>query len=188
MNRTISCIALGLALALGAACSDTDAGPSSTFTLRITDSPFSDAEAVLVTFSEVRIHRSGGKWEEVPFAPETSSRTCDLKKLEDAIDVLGAGQLPEGHYTQVRLELASAVIYWDTPSVGPACAPSIAAPAGRSSILEIPSDEIKLNREFDVPVTGATTMTLDFDGDRSIHETGNGRFIMSPVLSIVSVQ
>jgi hypothetical protein len=30
-------------------------------------------------------------------------------------------------------------------------------------------------------------MVLDFDGDQSVHETGNGRYMMSPVVGIVSV-
>jgi hypothetical protein len=53
------------------------------------DSPFSDAKALLVTFSEVNVHASGADWITVPFAAGASSRTCDLKKLETAQDVLG---------------------------------------------------------------------------------------------------
>jgi hypothetical protein len=29
---------------------------------------------------------------------------------------------------------------------------------------------------------------IDFDGDKSIHQTGNGRYTMSPVISVVSVK
>jgi hypothetical protein len=47
---------------------------------------------------------------------------------------------------------------------------------------------VRLNREFDVAETGATTMLIDFDGDRSVTETGNGRFRMTPVIGVVSVQ
>jgi hypothetical protein len=39
-----------------------------------------------------------------------------------------------------------------------------------------------------VSTTAATTMLIDFDGDRSIRETGNGRYMMSPVITVVSVQ
>jgi hypothetical protein len=35
---------------------------------------------------------------------------------------------------------------------------------------------------------GTTTIVLDFDGDKSIKETGNGRFMMSPVIGVKSVQ
>ena len=172
------------------ACDDSPSGPSgqsATFNLRITDSPFSDARAVLVTFSEVTAHRADSDWTTVPFAADAASRTCDLKKLENGEDVLGTGPLPPGDYTQVRLVVQSARLYFDNPSVGAACAPAIAAPAGRMADLRIPSGEVKLNRGFKLEAESTTTMLLDFDGDRSIHETGNGQYMMSPVIGIVRV-
>jgi hypothetical protein len=153
------------------------------------DSPFTDAKSVLVTFSEVTAHRDiETDFTKVPFAGSATARTCDLKKLQTAQDVLGVGTLPAGHYTQIRLVVSSATIYFDNAATGAACASTIAAPAGRSAPVEIPSGEVKLNRQFTVPTSGTTTMLLDFDGDRSIRETGNGRFMMSPVIAVVSVQ
>src|SRR5260221_13462622 len=66
---------------------------TSSLTLMLKDSPFSDARALLVTFSQVNVHASGGDWVTVPFAAGAASRTCDLKKLETAQDVLGVGSL-----------------------------------------------------------------------------------------------
>lgn len=164
-------------------------GPTGRLNLMLTDSPFSDAKAVLVTFSEVTAHRDTDlEFTKLPFAGEATTRTCDLKKLETAQDVLGIGTLPAGRYTQVRLVVSSASLYFENASGGAACATTIPAPAGRSAAVEIPSGEVKLNRQFQVPEGGTTTMLLDFDGDRSIRETGNGRFMMSPVIAIVSVQ
>ena len=168
------------------------ASPSGTGTLNlmIKDSPYSDAKALLVTFSEVSAHRSesGEGRTNLAFAAAATSRTCDLKKLVDAQDVLGVGTLEEGHYTMIRLVVSSAVLYFDNPSVGDACAPSIAAPAGRNATLNIPSGEVKLNRGFDVAASGATTILVDFDGERSVVELGNGSYRMTPVIGIVSVQ
>lgn len=152
------------------------------------DSPFSDARALLVTFSHVSAHRAGADFMTLPFAAGASGRTCDLKKLTTAQDVLGTGPLPTGHYTQLRLVVASAAIYFDNAASGPACAPSIGAPAGRSAAVEIPSGEIRLNREFELTAPNATNILLDFDGDRSVKQTGNGRFMMTPVIAVVSVQ
>jgi len=186
----------------GAGASSTG-GSTGTLAIHITDSPFSDAKALLVTFSEVTVHRADpGEWRTLTFA-SGSTRTCDLKKLNGATDVLGVGSLPAGKYTQVRLNVSSAAIYFDAPSTGPACAPVIAPPAGASASVEIPSGEVKLNNEF--MVTGsATTMLLDFDGDQSIHQTGsgsgsgsgngngngnkNGKYMLSPVIRVVRVQ
>ena len=82
----------------------------------------------------------------------------------------------------------TAAVYFDNASVGPACAAVIPAPVGKNAAVTIPSGEVKLNREFDLTATNATTMVLDFDGDQSVHETGNGKYMMSPVVGIVSVQ
>ena len=184
-----TCIALFISLLGSAACGDSPSGPSGTsgnFRLMLTDSPFSDARAVLVTFTAVSVHRSGeGGFTALPL--EGGERTCDLKKLQGPQDIVGVGTLTAGHYTQVRLDVSRAAIYFDNASSGNACAPVIAVPAGRSAAVEIPSGEIKLNREFDVGSDGVTTMVLDFDGDRSIHVTGNQRYMMTPVVAVASV-
>ena len=190
--KYVSTMVLLGSLTLGAAaCSDSPSSPSSgsggNFNLRLRDSPFADAKAVLVTFSSVRTHRSDSDWTTVPFANNATTRTCDLKKLETSEDVLGTASLPAGHYTQVRLVVQSATVYFDNASSGAPCAASIAPPAGNSASLEIPSGEVKLNREFDISGSTPLTMLIDFDGDRSIHQTGSGRYMMSPVITVMSV-
>ena len=185
--------ALCVALSVGSTgCSGSSTAPSTTgpsLSVMLKDSPFSDAKALLVTFSEVSAHASGGDFKTLPFTGG-GSRTCDLKKLTTATDVLGTGPLAAGHYTQIRLVVASAALYFDNASSGTACAPSIAVPAGRSATVVIPSGAIRLNREFDMATTGATTSSilLDFDGDQFVKDTGNGMYVMTPVISIVSVQ
>ena len=172
------------------ACSDSPSSPSlsgGNFNLRLRDTPFTDAKAVLVTFSSVRAHRTDTDWTVVPFINAATSRTCDLKKLQTSEDILGSGALPAGHYTQIRLVVQSATLFFDNGSSGAACASSITSPAGANSTLDIPSGEVRLNREFDAPTSGAVTMLIDFDGDGSIHATGNGRYMMSPVITILSV-
>ena len=88
----------------------------------------------------------------------------------------------------VRLVVASAALYFENAAAGPACAPTVAAPSGRSAPVEIPSGEVRLNRPFEITEGSGTTMLLDFDGDRSVRETGAGRFMMTPVITVVSVQ
>ncbi len=162
-------------------------GAAGRATIMLQDSPFSDAKSVLVTVSEVSVHLSGGDFVTLPFVSGGSSRTCDLKKLVGAQDVLGTGPLSPGHYTQIRLVVSSAVIYFDQASTGTPCAGTIAAPAGGSAPVDVPSGDLRLNREFDL-TTAQTTITLDFDGDRSIKQTGNGKYMMNPVVSVVSVK
>ncbi len=183
-----------LAALMATGCSSSSTSPSTTtpssFNVMMTDSPFSDGKALLVTFSEVSAHATGGAFVTLPFANNATSRTCDLKKLTNgAQDILGTGPLAAGHYTQVRLTVSSATIYFDNPSSGTSpCAPTISAPAGTSTAVTVPSGTVLLNREFDVTSTGATSMLLDFNGDQSVIATGNGQYMMTPVISVVSVQ
>jgi len=182
----------GIILCSAVACSNSEKSPTgptttSTLTVILTDTPFADAAAVLVTFSDVSAHRSGGSFLPLTFTGGASSRTCDLKRLTGAQDVLGTGALPAGHYTELRLTVASAAVYFDAATTGDACGPSLAAPAGRSALVAVPSGEIKLNREFELTDAGGTTMTLDFNGDQSLIQTGN-QYILTPVITVVSVQ
>ncbi len=180
-------ILVGLGLA---ACDNDETGPSSTVTVRITDSPFSDAQAVLVTFSELSARRSGqGEFTQIPFSPESATRTCDLKRLQGVEDVLGAGPLAEGHYTQIRVTVTAATLYFDAASSSASpCAASIAPPSGASAAIEIPTSQVTIDHEFDVSNNAATNVTLDFEGEPSIQESGNGSFMLTPVISVVSVE
>ncbi len=159
---------------------------SGSLTLNLTDSPFSDAKSVLVSFSEIQVHRSGGTWESMPIG---STITCDLKKLVGSQFVLGTKTLPAGHYTMIRVVVTQSALYFNNQVAGPACFSAPMPPLGPNDAqLEIPSGEIKLNREFDITAGKLTTILLDFKGDQSIHKTGNDRYMMNPVIGIVSVQ
>jgi hypothetical protein len=130
-----------------------------------------------------------GEWVTVPLAGGALSLTCDLMKLQTTQDVLGIGTLAAGHYTQIRVTVKSATIYFTDLSSGGVCAPALTLSGTElGNAVDIPSGTLKLNREFDVPNGGATTILIDFDADKSIHQTGNGKYKMTPVIGVVSVQ
>lgn len=182
----ITMLVAGVAIA---GCGKSPSSPSamSSLNVRITDSPFSDAKAVLVTFNEVAAHRSESDWTTIPFVGG-GRRTCDLKKLQGAEDVLGVGSLTSGRYTQIRLVVERAELFFDTASNGPACAPTIESPAGASAQATVASGTIRLNRQFQLEAADTTTIVLDFDGDGSIVQTSAGTYVMTPIVSIVSLQ
>lgn len=159
-------------------------------TISMKDSPFSDAKALLVTISKVTAHMADGtSWTTLPFTGGATSRTCDLKRLTNTTDVLGTGTLTAGHYTQIRLTVASATLYFDNATTGDVCGATMTTPLGLKAEVKIPSGEIKLNHQFEVPAGGTTSILLDFDGDKSIKLHGNGDYQMSPpVISVVSTQ
>jgi len=194
--RSTSVLAAAGLLIMSVACgggstptspSDTTGGGAGSFNVRITDSPYGSAKAVLVTFSDVSVHRDGN-WTKLPFL-SGSTRTCDLKKLQNsAQDLLGGGTIGPGTYTMIRLIVQSARIYFDNAAVSSTpCAASIDPPAGASSPLTIPSGEVKLNGSFNLTSTAATTVLLDFDGESSIIQNGSN-YTMQPVVRIVSIQ
>jgi len=180
---------LGVVVVLGAGCSG-PSGQTGSLTVNLKDGPYADAMAMLVTFSSVSAHHADAEWQPLTFAGGvTTPLTCDLKKLVNVFDVLGTGQLLAGHYTQLRVVVQSAALYSSpTPATDPACMANMPPPAGLIGNVEIPSGEVKLNRQFTIPEGGATKILIDFDGDRSVNALGNGRFSMSPVISIVSVE
>lgn len=184
---------LVLALTAGIATSacGSGTGPSGSGTLRMTlkDGPFSDAKALLVTVSQVEVHKSDtpdGAWIKI-----VGEKTCDLKRLETTQAALGSETLDSGHYTQVRLVVKRAVIDFVNETTGvDACAvtaPPAVLPPNQANVT-IPSGEVKLIRGFDVSEGDTKTMLLDFDGDKSVHMTSSGQYTMSPVISVVTVQ
>ena len=188
--RLVPLVPLLVTVACVSGCADAPGAPTTPATLSILlkDSPYTDAQAVFVTFSEISVHASGGTFETLPFANNVSTRTCDLKKLVDTQELLGTTAPPTGHYTQIRIVVASATLYFDSPSSGPACGAVLTVPAGRNASVMVPSGEVRINQDFDVTSSKATTILLDFDGGRSVNLTGSGIYMLSPVISVVTVQ
>jgi Domain of unknown function (DUF4382) len=188
-------IASGVGAALVLACGRTPGTPttSSTVAVMITDSPFTDARALLVTFSEVSAHSSGGGWVTVPFSGGATSRTCDLTRLmNNAQDVLGVGALAPGHYTDLRLTVSSATIYFQTTTTGPtACANQVALSSSTETgtPVTVSSGQLQFNRQFDLDSgPSPTEILLDFNGNASVVALGNGAYRMTPVVAISSIQ
>jgi Domain of unknown function (DUF4382) len=181
-------------VALAIACGRNPGAPSnsSALAVMITDSPFSDAKALLVTFSEVSAHMSGGDWVTLPFSGGATTRTCDLKRLVNrAEDVLGTGPLTAGHYTDLRLTVSSATVYFQTTTTDAtpcATAMTLASSTETGTPVIVSSGQLQLNRQFDVTGTTTTKILLDFNGDASVVQTGAGTYRMTPVISVVSVQ
>ena len=165
------------------------AGSAGTMTVRITDSPFGAAKAVLITFSEVAVQR-GSDWVRVPW-PDGSSGTwtCDLKKLENnAQDTIAAGSMGQATYSWVRFTIQSARLFAQNSAVSATpCARSIPEPAGEAYTMAIANREARTNGSFPVTSTTGTTMLIDFDGEASVRESGTNNFTLDPVIRLVSV-
>lgn len=183
--------ALCAVVLLATACSGPvgPSGPTGSLTVHLKDGPYADAKAMLVTFSSVSAHHADADWQPLTFPGGATTLTCDLKKLVNAFDLIGTGQLLAGHYTQLRVVVESAALYNSpTAAADPACGSTLTTPDGLIGSLEIPSKEVKLNRQFTIPEGGATTIRLDLDGELSVTAMGNGQYRMLPVITILSVE
>jgi hypothetical protein len=170
-----ACIAVTGVLVV--AC-DKSTGPGTQGMLRmyITDSPAS-YHSVVIIVSAVQVHKAGSDESSGWVDLESQTKSYDLLTLRNgASAILGENKLEAGHYTQIRLML------------GDGC---YAAIAGLHIPLEVASGMqtgIKLNHEFDISSDAIYELTLDFDASRSIHATGSGMLLLSPVIRIQTNQ
>ena len=109
-----------------------------------------------------------GKWVNVPV--ETTN--VDLLNLADHDILLATGDVPTGNYGQVRVFVSSATV---TDSEG---VHTVKIPSGSQT-------GIKLNVNYDIRRNDITTLLLDFNVDQSIVKTGNGKYILKPVIPAV---
>jgi hypothetical protein len=99
----------------------------------------------------------------------------DSKKADGASVVLGDSILQAGDYTQIRLILANGNYVIDN---------------GVKHDLNVPSGSqtgIKLNHGFTIEPNTLYELMLDFNVDKSIHITGNGQYMLKPVIRCMSM-
>lgn len=129
------------------------------------------SQKVLITISEISVHRTGGGWISLPLGQ--SPYTVDLLSFStgNKAELVPPVKLETGKYTQIRVTLAQATLTID----------------GVDYPLEIPSDSLKLvhNFTFEVTEVGAVDLTLNLDLSQSIISTGSGIYKLKPVLRIV---
>jgi hypothetical protein len=140
--------------------------------MQLTDAPGLNITEALVNISQVRVHYAGttqngtnGTW----IVVVNESQTFDLIQLQNATDVLGEVNLSAGWYTQIRLSVDKALVTID----------------GEQYDLKIPSKNVKLITPFLVEDNETLILTLDFDVQKSVHKTGNDRYIMKPTIKVI---
>jgi len=148
-----------------------------TLILQITDKTSDlNITQALVTISNIEVHLSAGGTSENEtnntsagwYTVVETPQTFDLIEIKDAKEFLGSANLTAGWYTQIRLHVDKALVTID----------------GVKYNLTIPSKTVKLIKPFQIKNNQTTTLILDFDAQKSIHETGNNKFIMQPTITI----
>jgi hypothetical protein len=170
---------LAPAAAIGAvlACSSgsKEGGPGQ-LAVELVDAPNPAVSEIWVNVTAVRAHAASTGWMDIAaFDPPMA---LDLLKLQESAVQLGLANLPAGTVTQLRLLVSS-----EGNSV------TVAADAGPVSVpLKVPSGAqsgIKIKGPWTIDSCTQTTVTLDFDGNKSIwyHPTNQGdQWILRPVI------
>lgn len=122
--------------------------------------------SVKVTIDSVRVQSATEGWITVSSTP----KTYDLLKLkaEGTTSLLADAQLKEGSYQQLRLDISKVVVTDDTGD----------------HETKLPSGELKIVGNFVVKSNSTATATFDFVADESLHVTGNGKYILAPVVQM----
>jgi hypothetical protein len=187
VGSVLGAVACIIALAFLAACGgggsdspgpDTPPEPGR-LTLRITDSPVTAAQRVVVQFTGVEIKKVNGDTEVFDFAP----RQIDLLALDGGGSeiLLTDEELPSGEYEWIRLKVnagrdaSDSFIELDDGALHP-----LFIPSGNQTGL-------KLIRGFTIGAGSTHNFTIDFDLRRSvIHPPGLGEpYLLKPVLRLV---
>jgi len=133
-----------------------------------------------ITFSEILVHKSGGGWISLPLTGDLPTTTIDLLQFNDGntTELVPPVSLESGKYTQLRIVITEARIRFNDDE-------------STDQPVEIPSQNLKTDKNFDFDVVGggAVDIIIDFDLSQSIVVTDNGSgtpsYQLKPVLHIV---
>ena len=145
--------------------------------IRVTDPPPANVKSALVHLSSIEVHMAGNDvsdnssdntsgWITVIGAPAS----FDLMSVIGIDQILGSANLTAGKYTQIRMSVAN-VTGVTTDNV--------------SYTAEVPGDKVKIVGSFNVGDGKKTVLTLDFDGEKSLVRTGEGKFLFKPVVKLL---
>jgi hypothetical protein len=139
--------------------------------LRVTDKAPEGIKSLFITASRVRVKQGtdddGSGWIDLVTDPVT----FDLVAVVDIEKSLGITKLPAGHYGQLRMDIVKAIAVNDSDE---------------EIVVTVPSSSLRLVSGFKVPTEGSVVLTLDFDANASLIETGPGKLIFKPVLQLLS--
>ena len=154
-------------------CSKKDSGSSHTVTVRLTDNPY-DAEEVNVDIRSVQLKYNDDEntnddgW----YSIDTDDKVYNLLALQNDVNVvLATGPYPYNRIHEIRLLLGDS----NSIKIGNVLYP-LTVPSGNSSGFKI-----KVDKDLSQPLTD---ILLDFDAGLSVHETGDGKYMLRPVLHL----
>jgi Domain of unknown function (DUF4382) len=138
--------------------------------LAITDAAtnLQNINAITLSVDKTEVHSSGQGWVTV----STQPNDFDLLKLKTngQAALLSDSMVNSGTYDQIRLHVSSAKVIQ----------------SDGSHDAKLPSNDLKLVGNIIVDENSTASGLIDFKMDNSVHQTGNGQFIITPVVQFSS--
>ena len=176
------------------------ASPMGRIEVRVTDAPpREEVTSILVTVDEdsLEVHKAvaeqeqeqtgegeqnenqeqeeqqgGGVW--LPLNMLEGADQFDLLKIRGLEEVLAVGELEAGKYTQIRISVLSVEVTFGE--------------AEEYQEAEVTGGDLKFVRPFDVIEDETTILLLDFDAEKSVNTTGQGKVHVKPVVKLTIQQ
>lgn len=137
-------------------------------TIGITDAAanMGTVSKVMITVDEVKVHSKSGEWVTLT----TNDQQIELLELkaQGKIELILDAEVDSGEYDQVRMDIKNVIVV-DNQGEHDA---------------KLPSGEIKIMDEFNIEADTNTALTFDFIANESLHVTGEGKYIMAPVINL----
>lgn len=157
-----------LAVIFLSSCKDNNAGSVTRLNIRMTDAPGA-YDAILLSVKEIRVLSSEGE-STLPVDAD-----FDILKFRMGKDTLLASQdIPSGTLNEIRLVLN------DTGNevIIDGVSHNLTTPSAQSSGLKLKvNEDLTSGMEY--------TLKLDFDAAKSIVKTGNGKYMLKPVIRAI---
>lgn len=151
------------------ACTKSESASTGTsLKVRLTDNPY-NAQEVNVDIREVRVnYKDSSEWAVLP----TNSGIYNLLNLQNGVDtLLASGTIPGNFLGEIRFVLGTN----NSIKIGNVVYP-LTIPSGSETGLKL-----KVGRNLQ---EGSDELTVDFDAEMSVHQTGNGNYMLKPVLKL----
>lgn len=182
MKRYASLLAAAALVLAGAGCTGTTetnvnlttpppppAQGRAVFTVTDAATTLTGVTAVNMTVDKLEAHSaSTDAWMTV----STTAKTYDLLKLKatGSSELLADANLDAGSYDQIRLDISKVELTVN----------------GEVQAAKLPSSSLKLVGNLTVTAGQTSTAALDFMVDKSLHLTGSGTYILTPVVRLMT--
>lgn len=134
----------------------------------ITDAAASlgSVSSIVVTVDKVEVQSAAQGWVTI----SSGNKQYDLLQLKQsgAVAFLASANLSAGTYDQIRLTISKVEV----------------TASGTTQEAKLPSGMLKIVGRLVVEEGKTATAVLDFIADKSLHVTGNGKFILAPVVKL----